>query len=232
MHAAILLQSVSLQLTTKPGTGTGTAAPGTVFRYVFMTCSCILLKSPKPRLSSNVPVSHSTRCNISPYWRKCKDRLGSVSFSLNGSGLHFERIHIYKLSTIKLTLNTFRAVTRFPSGGGFSNIYPIPSYQASAVNTYLTQHKPPYASYQTSDLANIGANGGIYNSAGRGYPDFSAVGDNVVIFNAGAPTLIGGTSAAAPVFAAILTRINEERLSAGKSRIGFVNPTLYAHPGS
>jgi tripeptidyl-peptidase-1 len=51
-----------------------------------------------------------------------------------------------------------------------------------------------------------------------------------VIFNMGAPTLIGGTSASSPVFASILTRINEERLKAGKSTIGFVNPTLYKHP--
>jgi tripeptidyl-peptidase-1 len=122
------------------------------------------------------------------------------------------------------------AVTRFPSGGGFSNIYPIPSYQSSAVNTYLTQHTPPYKAYQTTDGANIGTGGGIYNSIGRGYPDFSAVGDNVLIFTGGAPTLIGGTSASAPVFAAILNRINEERLAAGKSTVGFVNPTLYAHP--
>ena len=61
---------------------------------------------------------------------------------------------------------------------------------------------------------------------GRGYPDFAAVGDNVVIINNGAPTLIGGTSASAPVFAAILNRINEERIAAKKSTVGFVNPTL------
>lgn len=59
----------------------------------------------------------------------------------------------------------------------------------------------------------------------------SAIGDNVLIFNEGAPILIGGTSASAPTFAAILTRINEERIKAGKKTVGFVNPTLYAHPG-
>lgn len=59
----------------------------------------------------------------------------------------------------------------------------------------------------------------------------SAIGDNVIIYNKGAPTLIGGTSAAAPVFAAILTRINEKRLAAGKPTVGFVNPVLYANPG-
>ncbi|TVY45378.1 Tripeptidyl-peptidase [Lachnellula subtilissima] len=122
------------------------------------------------------------------------------------------------------------STTRFPSGGGFSNIYATPEYQQSAVDDYLTNSPPPYVSYTTTDNGAIGADGGIYNKGGRGYPDVSAVGDNIVIFNAGAPTLVGGTSASAPIFASILTLINEERLAAGKSTIGFVNPTLYAHP--
>lgn len=126
------------------------------------------------------------------------------------------------------------AVSRFPSGGGFSNIYPRPSYQDEALEAYFTNSNPPYASYNTSGTNNPSesvTNGGIYNRAGRGYPDVSAVGDNVVIFLNGMPTLIGGTSASAPVFASILTRINEERIAAGKSTVGFVNPTLYANPG-
>ncbi|KAL2070575.1 hypothetical protein VTL71DRAFT_13601 [Oculimacula yallundae] len=122
------------------------------------------------------------------------------------------------------------AVTRFGSGGGFSNIYPRPSYQKAAVDNYLATSPPPYKSYSGVDNANIGSGGGIYNSGGRGYPDVSAVGDNIIIFNKGAPTLIGGTSASAPIFASILNRINEERIAAGKSTVGFVNPTLYAHP--
>ena len=69
----------------------------------------------------------------------------------------------------------------------------------------------------------------IDNRTGRGYPDVSAVGDNIVIFNKGAPTIIGGTSASCPVFAAILTRINDERLKVGKSTVGFVNPTLVSY---
>lgn len=118
------------------------------------------------------------------------------------------------------------AVTRFGSGGGFSNIYPIPSYQSDAVAAYFKNDPPPYKAYSGNNNENIGANGGIYNNAGRGYPDLSAVGDNIIIFNKGAPTLVGGTSAAAPLVASILTRINEERLAAGKSTVGFVNPTL------
>jgi len=127
------------------------------------------------------------------------------------------------------------AVQRFPSGGGFSNIYARPSYQDTAVNTFLTDHTPPYKTYSTSGTNNPSADvtaGGIYNKAGRGYPDVAAVGDNVVIFNNGLPTLIGGTSASAPVFAAIINRINEERIAAGKKPVGFVNPTLYANPGA
>ncbi len=118
------------------------------------------------------------------------------------------------------------AVTRFGSGGGFSNIYPMPDYQKTAVQAYLTNSPPPYASYSGTNNQNIGAGGGIYNSAGRGYPDVSAVGDNIVIYNKGMPTFIGGTSASAPIFASLLNRINEERIAAGKSTLGFVNPTL------
>lgn len=126
------------------------------------------------------------------------------------------------------------AVTRFPSGGGFSNIYPRPSYQNTAVNNYFNGvNKPTYPYYNISGTNNptpAQYGNGIYNRGGRGYPDVSAVGDNVLIILNGAPTLIGGTSAAAPVFGAILNRINEERIAVGKSTVGFVNPTLYANP--
>ncbi|KAK3075448.1 hypothetical protein LTR53_001233 [Teratosphaeriaceae sp. CCFEE 6253] len=131
---------------------------------------------------------------------------------------------------LKLGLHEEVAVTRFPSGGGFSNIYPIPSYQASAVAGCFRNHNPSYPYYETVNNASIGANGGIYNRIGRGYPDFAAIGDNVMIYLDGVARRIGGTSASSPAFAAILTRINEERLAVGKSTIGFVNPTLYAHP--
>lgn len=94
------------------------------------------------------------------------------------------------------------------------------------MNTYLTQHTPPYASYSATNNSGIGTGGGIYNRNGRGYPDVAAVGDNIVIFTGGAPTLIGGTSASAPVFASLINRINEERIAGGKGTVGFVNPVL------
>ncbi|KAJ5253111.1 hypothetical protein N7489_003521 [Penicillium chrysogenum] len=123
-----------------------------------------------------------------------------------------------------------QAVTRFPSGGGFSNIYKAPDYQAQAVADYFDKAQPSYPYYESVDNSSFGENSGIYNRIGRAYPDVAAVGDKVVIYNRGMAVSIGGTSASAPVFAAILTRINEERLAAGKSTVGFVNPVLYAHP--
>ncbi|KAJ5215379.1 uncharacterized protein N7498_001786 [Penicillium cinerascens] len=123
-----------------------------------------------------------------------------------------------------------QAVSSFPSGGGFSNIYKQPEYQANAVAEYFSTANPTYPYYESVNNDSFAANGGIYNRIGRGYPDVSAIGDNVVIFNEGLPTSIGGTSASSPVFASILTRINEERLAANKSTVGFVNPVLYAHP--
>lgn len=62
----------------------------------------------------------------------------------------------------------------FSSGGGFSNIYPMPSYQQAAVENYLTNHNPGYPSY----AGNASFGTGLYNRAGRAYPDVSANGDN------------------------------------------------------
>ncbi|PVH73292.1 subtilisin-like protein [Cadophora sp. DSE1049] len=130
----------------------------------------------------------------------------------------------------------------FSSGGGFSNIYPIPKYQASVVATFFQKHNPPYKYYSalspdtsnTSTLPDIAAlagnTGGIYNRIGRGIPDVAANGDNIAVYNGGNFTLSGGTSASTPIFAAVINRINEERINAGKGPIGFLNPSMYANP--
>lgn len=94
---------------------------------------------------------------------------------------------------------------------------------------YLAKHDPGYQSYETSN-GTIPTDGGIYNRAGRGYPDLAAVGDNGVVVVRGRQGLSGGTSMSAPLVAGIFTRINDERIKAGKGPVGFVNPTLYAHP--
>ena len=106
------------------------------------------------------------------------------------------------------------------SGGGFSNVFDLPSYQAAAVDEFLTNHPPPYTAAQ-------------FNNSGtsRGYPDVSANGANYIIAVDGSFSLVYGTSASSPVVGSILTLINEARFDIGKGSIGFVNPTLYANPG-
>ena len=57
-----------------------------------------------------------------------------------------------------------RAVTQFPSGGGFSNFFPRPSYQDAAVKAFFkSAEAPTYPFYTTADIGD-----GIYNRSGRG----------------------------------------------------------------
>ena len=64
----------------------------------------------------------------------------------------------------------------------------------------------------------------------RAYPDLSANGVNTLIVLGGTYILTGGTSASAPTVGSVITLINEQRIKAGKSTVGFINPVLYANP--
>lgn len=105
------------------------------------------------------------------------------------------------------------------SGGGFSNFFTMPDYQASAVHTYWANHAPPYGSDRFNNSQRT-----------RGFPDVSANGANYVIAVDGNYSLVYGTSASAPMFGSLVTLINEERIKAGKSSVGFLNNVLYQHP--
>ncbi|PRP87952.1 tripeptidyl-peptidase 1-like [Planoprotostelium fungivorum] len=102
------------------------------------------------------------------------------------------------------------------TGGGFSRLFGLPSWQRDFVHRYLysgnTTKLPSFSSFS-------------YN--GRGYPDISAAGHSYSIVIGGQSVGLSGTSAATPVIAAMLTHINSERLSLGKSPLGFVNPAIY-----
>ncbi|KAF2147631.1 aorsin [Myriangium duriaei CBS 260.36] len=116
----------------------------------------------------------------------------------------------------------------YSSGGGFSNLFPIPDYQKKAVSTYFTKHNPKYPYYYDGKY-NSSTNG-LYNRNGRGIPDVAAVGDNIAVYVGGNFTLEGGTSASAPIFAGLVNRIVEERIRQGKGPVGFINPVLYENP--
>ncbi|CAJ2505810.1 Uu.00g132040.m01.CDS01 [Anthostomella pinea] len=126
------------------------------------------------------------------------------------------------------------ATARFPSGGGFSNVFAQPEYQKDAVNSYLDTvgSTLPFTSYDqfvpNGEFSNI--TDGKYNGLGRAYPDVGAVGDRQVVYANGSWYLVGGTSLSSPVWGAVLTLLNEERLTAGKSTVGYIHPVLYSHP--
>ena len=82
----------------------------------------------------------------------------------------------------------------FATSGGFSNYQTPPSYQQKAVSEYLASHNTlPY--YIANEHAtNIGENGGVYNRAGRGYPDVSANGAYLVTYNNKTRLTFFGTS--------------------------------------
>jgi tripeptidyl-peptidase-1 len=96
---------------------------------------------------------------------------------------------------------------------------------------YFKNHDPEIPFYHTKNGV-IPKNNGSYNRDGRAYPDISAISENGVTITTGAVVRKdnAGTSMSAPIVAAIISRINEERLEAGKGFVGFVNPVLYAHP--
>ncbi|KAK6069361.1 alkaline serine protease [Seiridium cupressi] len=105
------------------------------------------------------------------------------------------------------------------SGGGFSNVFAVPPYQSDAVAEYMEQ--------KHEHLADLGW---TFNRGGRGFPDLSALGQSYLVAMHGNITTVHGTSASAPVVASMISMINNDRLAAGKSTVGFINQALYAHP--
>ena len=92
-------------------------------------------------------------------------------------------------------------------GGGISALFPVPAYQEGLI-------LPP--------SANSGA------GPGRGVPDVSGNADpesGYQVMVDGTSLVIGGTSAVAPLWAALIARLNA---SLGRP-VGFLNPQIYAH---
>ncbi|KAI2633596.1 subtilisin-like protein [Hypomontagnella submonticulosa] len=103
------------------------------------------------------------------------------------------------------------------STGGFSNYFARPEWQkGGVVDEYIA--------------ALNGSHKGLYNAAGRAFPDISATGTNYVIQVGGYQTDVLGTSASTPVVAALVALINDSRLKAGKNSTGWLNPLLYSQP--
>jgi tripeptidyl-peptidase-1 len=100
------------------------------------------------------------------------------------------------------------------SGGGFSDVSPQQPWQSSVVNKYLAlPGATPPASH--------------FNSLGRGYPDVATYASNYFVYLGGEIVRESGTSASAPVMAAMVTLWNDIRLAYGLPPLGFLNPFLY-----
>jgi subtilase family serine protease len=95
-------------------------------------------------------------------------------------------------------------------GGGISSKWSLPSWQ-SGLGT-----------------ASNGASGTTF----RMVPDVSLDANpntGYSIYQGGSWQLVGGTSAAAPLWAAFAAVVNQGRLANGEARVGFMNPTLYQY---
>jgi hypothetical protein len=91
------------------------------------------------------------------------------------------------------------------SGGGTSTFYPIPTWQ------------------QDVDMT---VNGG--STTLRNIPDVALTADNIfIIADNGTPQIVGGTSAAAPLWAAVIALANEQATAGCGASVGFLNPTIY-----
>ncbi|KAI0206139.1 subtilisin-like protein [Astrocystis sublimbata] len=101
------------------------------------------------------------------------------------------------------------------SSGGFSDIFSRPAYQERAVAQYIHSIGSTFS--------------GLYNPYGRGFPDVAAQGSSFVVISQGKAIKVGGTSASSPAFAAIVSLLNNARLSKGLRPLGFLNPWLYHH---
>jgi len=104
------------------------------------------------------------------------------------------------------------------SGGGFSQYTAQPSWQAAAVQNYVKNTVLPPSS--------------MFNSQNRAFPDVSALGHNYLVYLQGQIVPVDGTSCSSPVFAAIVSLINAQRLKMGKRTLGFFTPALYKAPAS
>lgn len=103
------------------------------------------------------------------------------------------------------------------SGGGFSYYFTTPDYQKEHVNKFFNISKA--AGNLPPDT--------YYNTTGRGFPDVATIGFNFLVVLNGSSIPVHGTSASAPTFAAMISLLNDIRMSNSAPALGFLNPYLY-----
>ncbi|KAK6971675.1 family S53 protease-like protein [Favolaschia claudopus] len=106
------------------------------------------------------------------------------------------------------------------TGGGFSSIFPAPSYQTTAISNFLKTLPPSFPGNAK------------FNTTNRAFPDLSLQGVNFLINFRGEIEQALGTSASTPSVAGMVALINDRLIKEGKPVLGFLNPFLYANEGA
>ena len=92
------------------------------------------------------------------------------------------------------------------SSGGISTSYPVPAWQ---LGLNVTTNR--------------------VSATQRNMPDVALTADNIfIVYNNGSGGLVGGTSAAAPLWAGFIALVNEQAAQLAQPSVGFLNPSLYA----
>eukprot|EP00620_Florenciella_sp_RCC1587_P020495 CAMPEP_0182567828 /NCGR_PEP_ID=MMETSP1324-20130603/8939_1 /TAXON_ID=236786 /ORGANISM="Florenciella sp., Strain RCC1587" /LENGTH=653 /DNA_ID=CAMNT_0024781885 /DNA_START=33 /DNA_END=1994 /DNA_ORIENTATION=+ len=115
------------------------------------------------------------------------------------------------------------------SSGGFSNRWAMPDYQRDTVTQYLEENEKLISTYVLQDLLPPTMYTPNGTMAGRAFPDVSAAGEDFMIVLDGNVYTVDGTSASTPVFAGVVSLVNEQRHKAGLSSLGFLNPMIYTY---
>eukprot|EP00058_Branchiostoma_floridae_P021589 XP_002607079.1 hypothetical protein BRAFLDRAFT_118677 [Branchiostoma floridae] len=112
---------------------------------------------------------------------------------------------------------------------GISNMTSVPWVHSVSYGDDEDSLSTDYMQRINTEFMKAGTRGlTILFASGRAYPDVAALSDNYWVVMDLIPTpFISGTSAATPVFAGILSLINDLRFQQGKPALGFFNPLLY-----
>ena len=111
------------------------------------------------------------------------------------------------------------------SGGGFAPQVAQPLWQHAPIASYLTK-------VNLSDTAGYPVPDNNSTALGAGFPDLAAFAGNIMLVAGGIVMAGGGTSAASPFTAGMVSLLNSELQKQGAGPLGFLNPMLYGAPPS
>ena len=114
--------------------------------------------------------------------------------------------------------NTVLEGVDFATGGGYSQFWPIPSWQTTADPTYNGGSAKKRNVPDVSAVASPGTPVAVYLLGGEGNP------------KDGGWALVGGTGVASGIWTGFISILNAARETTGLGPIGFFNPALYSLP--